>query len=168
MASATPLTSLILEPDSSSWKACSLAVINSWFRSWLTSGAAVETLLLLSGPAQHCSVLWYRLLAALTAIYVFASTSWLSHLAFAAVCWPLVFITCLVEYAAVSSFTRGRLRYLLKQVHFYRDKVAFFDLPSLVIDNEYDGLITVRGLTINILDCSIELHGIEVGKSSFV
>jgi hypothetical protein len=165
MTSVIQMTSLILGLDPSSWMARLLTVVISWVRSWLTSGAAVGTLLLLSGPEQRWSVSRYRLLAAVTATYVFASTSWLSQLAFATVCWPLVFVTCLVDYAVVSSFTRARLRFLLKQVHFYRDKVAFFDLPSLVIDNEYDGLINVRGLTINILDCSIELHGIEIGKS---
>jgi hypothetical protein len=49
-------------------------------------------------------------------------------------------------------------------MHFYRDKVAFFHLPSLVIDTNLDGLVTVRGLTFSILDLSIELHGIEVGE----
>ena len=48
-------------------------------------------------------------------------------------------------------------------MHFYRDKVAFFNLPSLVIDTKLDGLLTIRGLTFSILDLTIELHGIEVG-----
>jgi hypothetical protein len=102
-------------------------------------------------------------MAALTATYVLASTSWLSHLAFATACWPSILAMCLVEYDVVSSFTRGRLRCLLKQVHFYSDKAAFFDLPSLVIDIEYNNCTTVRGITTNILDCSIQLHGIQVG-----
>jgi hypothetical protein len=113
--------------------------------------------------AIHGSVSRSGLMEALTATYVLASTSWLSHLAFATACWPLVLATRLVKYAVVSSFTRARLRCLLKQVHLHSDKVAFFDLPSLAIDNEcYNGCITVRGITINILDCSIQLHGIEV------
>ena len=42
-------------------------------------------------------------------------------------------------------------------------KVAFFYLPSLVIDTDLDGLVTIRGITFSILDLTIELHGIEVG-----
>lgn len=62
------------------------------------------------------------------------------------------------------SFTRGRLRYLLKRVHFYSDKAAFLDLPSMDIDNEYNGCITVRGITINILDFGIQFRGTEASR----
>ena len=141
-----------------------LAVITTWVRGWLTSGCAVESLLLLTGPTEHWTVSRYTLLAGLNAAYFLASTSWLFHLAFAAVCWPLVVVTCIVQYATVSSFTRNRLRSWLKLMHFYRDKVAFFYLPSLVIDTELDGLVTIRGITFSILDMTIELHGIEVGE----
>jgi hypothetical protein len=113
--------------------------------------------------ARHGSVSRSGPMAALNATYVLASTSWLSHLAFATACWPLGLATRLGEYAVVSSLTRARLRCLLKQIHLNRGKVALFDLPSLSIDNEcYNGCITVRGITINISDCSIELHGIGV------
>jgi hypothetical protein len=150
--------------DNNSRMALSLALIASWIRSWLTSGCAVESLLLLAGPAERYSVHRYTLLAALNAAYLVVSTSWLFTLAFAAVCWPLVIVTCIVQFAVVSSFTRRGLRSWLKLMHFYRDKVAFFHLPSLVIDTDLDGLVTVRGLTFSILDLSIELHGIEVGE----
>lgn len=164
MAAATSIISLDLSNTPDTWLAFSLATIASWVRSWLVSGAAIESFLLLWGPEQHWSISRYAFLAGLNVAYLLASTSWLFHLAFATLCWPLVAITCLVQYAAVSSFTRGRLRWLLKLVHFYRDKVAFFDLPSLVIDTDLDGMMTVRGITLNLLDMSIELHGIEVGK----
>lgn len=164
MASATSMINPDIDTSSNTWLTFSLAVIVSWIRSWLISGAALESFLLLTGPEQHWSVSRYSLLAGLNTAYVLASTSWLFHLAFATLCWPLVAITCIVQYAAVSSFTRGRLRWLLKIVHFYRDKVAFFGLPSLVIDKDLDGMMTIRGVTLNMLDVSIELHGIEIGK----
>lgn len=153
--------SLQSPPDT--WAASSLALIASWVHSWLISGCAVETLLLLTGPEDQYSAHRPALLVALNSTYFLASTSWLFHWAFAAVCWPLIVATCIVQYAAVSSFTRGRLRSWLKLAHFYRDKVAFFHLPSLVIDTELDGLVTIRGLTFSVLDLSIQLHGIEVG-----
>jgi hypothetical protein len=150
--------------SSTSWMSFPYALIASWMYGWLTSGCAAESFLLLTGPAEHWSVSRYTLLAALNAAYLLASTSWLFYLAFAAVCWPLVVVTCIVQYATVSSFARNRLRSWLKYMHFYRDKVAFFYLPSLVIDTDLDGLVTIRGITFSILDLTIELHGIEVGK----
>jgi hypothetical protein len=163
---ATTNESSALQPPAiiNTWAAFSLAMIASWVRSYLTSGCAVESVLLVVGPAEHWDVPNYVLLAALNAAYLLASTSWLFHLAFAAVCWPLIGLTCILQYATVSSFTRKRLRSWLKLLHFYRDKVAFFNLPSLIIDTELDGMVTIRGLTLNILDLSIELHGIEVGQ----
>jgi hypothetical protein len=150
-------------PTSSSWTSFAHTLIASWVYGWLASGCAVESFLLLTGPAEHWSVSRYTLLAALNAAYLLASTSWLFYLAFAAVCWPLIVVTCVVQYATVSSFARNRLRSWLKYMHFYRDKVAFFHLPSLVIDTDLDGLVTIRGITFSILDMTIELHGIEVG-----
>jgi hypothetical protein len=150
--------------SNNTWTSFPLALISSWMQGWLSSGCAVESFFLATGPAEHWSVSRYILLAALNAAHLLASTSWLFHLAFAVVCWPLVAVTCIVQYAAVSSFTRHRLRSWLKYVHFYRDKIAFFYLPSLVIDTDLDGLATVRGVTFSILDLTLELHGIEIGR----
>lgn len=152
-----------LQPPPNTWASFWSVLVASSLRRWLFSGCAVETLLLLTGPAEHYSVPRSALLVALNGFYVLASTSWLFHLAFAAVCWPLIGVTLIVQYAAVSSFTRGRLRSWLKLAHFYRDKIAFFHLPSLVIDTDLDGLVTIRGLTFSILDLSIQFHGIELG-----
>ena len=157
--------SFSLQLSRNTWTSILLAWAASSVDRWLISGCAVESLLLLVGPSEHWSVSCYVLLAALNATYFLASTSWLFHLAFATVCWPLVAVTCILQYVVVSTFTRKQLRSRpwLKLVHFYRDKVAFFNVPSLVIDTKLDGLLTIRGLTFSILDLTIELHGIEVG-----
>jgi hypothetical protein len=140
--------------------------ISSWVGSWLISGCAVETLLLSISTTEHFPISNYLLIACLNAAYLLASTSWLFCLLFAAACWPLIGLTCLVQYAAVSSYTRAKLRRTLRNVHFYRDQVAMFYLPSMVIDSGLDGLVTVRGLNISLLDLTIELYGIEVGELS--
>jgi hypothetical protein len=138
--------------------------VSSWVGSWLISGCAVETFLLLTSSTEHF-VSNYLLATCLNAAYLLASTSWLFSLLFAAGCWPLIGLTCLVQYSTVSSYTRAKLRRTLRNVHFYRDQVALFYLPSLVIDSELDGRVTVRGLTISLLDLTFELHGLEVGKA---
>jgi hypothetical protein len=142
-------------------------VISSWVGSWLISGCAVETFLLLTSSTEYF-VSNYLLATCLNAAYLLASTSWLFSLLFAAGCWPLIGLTCLVQYSTVSSYTRARLRRTLKNVHFYRDQIALFYLPSLVIDSGLDGRVTVRGLTISLLDLTFELHGLEVGKSFLI
>ena len=140
-------------------------MISSWVGSWLISGGAIETLLLLTSLTNHFPISNYLLAVILNTLYLFASTSWLFCLLFASACWPFIGLTCLVQYAAISSYTRARLRRTLRNVHFYRDKAALFYLPSMVIDAGLDGLVTVHGLTINLLDLSAEMHGIEVGQS---
>lgn len=38
----------------------------------------------------------------------------------------------------------------------------------MIIDQGLEGMVTVRGLTVNLLDLSLELHGLEVGESSSI
>lgn len=152
-----------LESAPDTWIAFTLSLVFSWLRGWFYAGSGIESLLLLYGPPRHWSFSRYTLLLYLNVAYAIASTSWLFRAVFALSCWPLVLATCLVQYAAVSSFTRGRLRSLLKFVHFYQDRIAFFGLPSLVFDSGINGLMTIRGITFSILDLKLELHGIEIG-----
>lgn len=144
------------------------SLISSWVGSWLFSGCAFETLLLSTSPTEHFPISNYLLIACLNTAYLLASTSWLFCLLFAAACCPLIGLTCLVQYAFVSSYTRAWLRRTLRNVHFYRDQVAMFYLPSMVIDSGLDGLVTIRGINISLLSATIELHGLEVGESSFL
>jgi hypothetical protein len=71
-----------LQPPANTWTAFSLAMIASWVRSYLTSGCAIESALLVVGPEEHFDVPNYVWLAALNAIYLLASTSWLFHWVF--------------------------------------------------------------------------------------
>jgi hypothetical protein len=98
----------------------------------------------------------------LNAIYAVASTSWLLRISYASTCWLLVIATAIAQYAAISSFTRGRLRQLLRQVHFHQDKVAFFDFPVLIIDSEMTGFVAVHGVTVSLLTLSVEFHSIDL------
>jgi len=142
---------------------CALAFISGWVRSWLFSGSAVETLLLLFGPLLQTVVPPWVLVLCLNAIYAVASTSWLLHIVFTALCWPLVVATSIGQYALISSFTRGNLRWLLHQMHFYQDKVAFFSFPVLIIDADITGFVAVEGVTASLLTLSIEFHSIDIG-----
>lgn len=142
---------------------CALAFVSGWVRSWLFSGSAVESLLLLSGPVLQTVVPPWVPALCLNAIYAVASTSWLLHIVFTVLCWPLVVATSIAQYVLISSFTRGRLRWLLHQMHFYQDKVAFFSFPVLIIDADISGFVAVEGVTASLLSLSIEFHSIDIG-----
>lgn len=146
---------------------CALAFVYGWIRSWLFSGSAVETLLLLFGPLLQTVVPPWVLLLCLNAIYAVASTSWLLHIVFAVLCWPLVAATSIAQYVLISSFTRAKLRWLLHQMHFYRDKVAFFSFPVLIIDADISGFVAVQGVTASLLNLSVEFHSIDIGMHAF-
>ena len=139
-----------------------LPIISHWANSWIYSGAAIESLLLVFGPPLQADVPSGGFVLGLNAIYAVASTSWLLHIFFASTCWILVVATSIAQYAAISSFTRGRLRRLLQQVHFHRDKVAFFNFPVLIIDSEINGFVAVHGVTASLLTLSIEFHSIDL------
>jgi hypothetical protein len=142
---------------------CALAFVSGWTRSWLLSGSAVQTLLLLFGPELQTVVPSWVPAICLNAIYAVASTSWLLHICFTAACWPLVVATSITQYVLISSFTRGKLRWLLHQMHFHRDKVAFFSFPVLIIDADISGFVAVHGVTASLLTLSIEFHSIDIG-----
>ena len=96
-------------------------------------------------------------------IYAIASTSWLLYWVFAALCYLSIFLTCLFQYQIVGDFVRKKSRFLLKQLHFIDDKIAFFDIPALEIDTEVDGLMVLRGITFSLSTLSFTVHGVEVG-----
>jgi hypothetical protein len=139
----------------------------SWARRWLFSGAAAESLLLLIGGTSGTRIfpgvhLW-TFLATLNLIYAICSTSWLLYWCFTFGCYPLIAITTLWQSALVADIVRRTLRKVLRELHFTRDKIAFFGLPALEIDVDVNGLMVVRGVTFSLSNLSIVAHGVEVG-----
>lgn len=167
MATTTPnslyrstfsLTSLVLGAGAIG----ALPFFSNWTNNWICSGAAIESLLLFFGPPLQADVPSWVFALGLNAIYAVASTSWLLRISFASTCWLLIIATSIAQYAAISRFTRGRLRRLLHQVHFHQDKVAFFDFPVLIIDSEMSGFVAVHGVTVSLLTLSVEFHSIDL------
>lgn len=141
-----------------------------WPRRWLSSGCAFETLVILYGEGTGTRIfnripLW-TLLASLNLVYAICSTSWLLFSVFTVVTYPCIGCTCLFQFAFVANAARKCLRKVLKQLHFTRDKIALFNLPALEINTDVDGLLVVRGLTIELSSLTIVAHGIELGMSA--
>jgi hypothetical protein len=146
LGSETSVLALILLVLSA-WAIIALALVSDWARNWFLSGSAVETFLLLSGPLLQSDVPPWVLVLCLNAVYAVASTSWLLHIFFRTACWPLVLATSITQYGMVSSFTRARLRWLMRQLHFHQDKIAFFSFPVLIIDTGISGFVAIHGVT---------------------
>ncbi|KAK4575225.1 hypothetical protein LTR86_001077 [Recurvomyces mirabilis] len=151
------------------WTSVAVVLIaaTQWARRWLVSGAAIESLLVLYGYGLGCRIfpdipIW-TLLATFNLAYAVCSTSWLFWTVFTVLCYPIIGITCLLQFKVVSEAARKNLRRVLKELHFTRDKIALFNLPALEIDTDVDGLFVVRGVTISLSTLTLVAHGIELG-----
>lgn len=144
-----------------------LFALYQWPRRWVISGAPLLQFVILQGEAYGYRILpfihLWPLFSTLNLLYAIASTSWLFYWVFAALCYPVLFITCLFQFEIVSNFVRRNLRSLIKQLHFIDDKVGFFDIPALEIDTDVDGLMVLRGVTFSLSTLSFVVHGVEVG-----
>lgn len=137
-------------------------------RRWVLSGCAVESLILLYGSSYNTRILsnipLWTVLTTLNLAYAVCSTSWLLYAIFSVVLYPCILLTCLFQFSLVADSARKALRRVLKELHFTRDKIAFFNLPALEIDTTVDGLFVVRGITIELSSLTIVVHGVELGK----
>ena len=109
-------------------------------------GRCVDPLLLLGASKGYRilpSVQLRIVLATINLGYAVAATSWLLYGIFTALCYPIVFVTCLFQFNFVAHIIRARLRGLPKQLHFVDDKIVLFDIPALEIDVDVDGLMVV-------------------------
>jgi hypothetical protein len=130
----------------------------------------LETLAILYGEGIGTRIisrvpLW-TLLASLNLVYAICSTSWLLLSVFTVVTYPCICVTCLFQFDFVANAARKGLRKVLKELHFTRDKIALFNLPALEINTDVDGLLVVRGLTIELSSLTVVAHGVELGMSA--
>lgn len=154
-------------PEAALLAVAAVALRSTWARTWLTSGAAVLTYVLIAGGVRKRRILpWAPLWLLVVLINLgeaAAATSWLFYWLFVALCWPVIGIASLFAFDAVADTTRRALRNILRAVHFTADSVAFFDLPALLIDQDVDGLMAIRGVTFSFSSLTLVAHGIEVG-----
>lgn len=148
-----------------------LVCSTQWARTWVLSGSAIESLLIIYGAGRGLRIfsdipLW-TVLATLNLLHAISSTSWLLHGVFMALCYPVIGITCLVQFDWIATLARKNLRRVLRSLHFTRDKIAFFNLPALEIDTDVDGLMVIRGMTFCLSTMTIVANGIELGEYTF-
>ena len=144
-----------------------LVALWDWALNWLIAGAPILTYSLLLGESYGYRILpiipLWAFLISLHGTYAIAATSWLLYWFFLAGCYPIILLSCIFQFSAVSNLMRRALRSVLGQLDFIHDKIAVFNLPALEIDTEVDGLMVIRGLTISLSSLTVIAHGVEVG-----
>lgn len=140
----------------------------TWPLRWIISGAPLLTYVVLLGESYEHRILPFvpvwSIFSSLNLVYAIASTSWLLYWVFAAICYPVLIVACLFQFDAAADFARRSLRKtILRDLHFIRDKIAFFDLPALEIDTDVNGLLAIRGVTLSLSTLTLVAHGVEAG-----
>lgn len=132
---------------------------------WSVSGAPLLMCLLIAAGEQRmlASVPLWALVALIHSAYTIVAPSWILRSAFTAACWPTSFVISLYQFPVVSGFVRRHLRKALLRLQFTADMIALFDLPALEIDQDVDGLLVIRGITVSLSSLTITVHGVEVG-----
>jgi hypothetical protein len=145
-----------------------LTLIFSWPLRWIISGAPQLIYALLLGESKGNRILpfvpLWTVFATVNLVYAVCSTSWLLYWVFWASCWPTVIVACLFQFDAPAGLARRTLRKtFLRDLHFIKDQIAFFDLPALEIDTEVKGLFVIRGVTLSLSTLTLVAHGVEAG-----
>ncbi|KAF1998984.1 hypothetical protein P154DRAFT_438053 [Amniculicola lignicola CBS 123094] len=143
-------------------------MVFAWPTGWIVSGAPILIYALLVGKAKGYRVLpfvpLWSIFATVNLAYAICATSWLLYWVFAAVCWPALVLACLFQFDFAGRLLRRSIRKtFLRELHFIRDQVAFFDLPALEIDTDVKGLFVIRGVTLSLSTLTLVVHGVEVG-----
>ncbi|KAK6433388.1 hypothetical protein LTR95_010433 [Oleoguttula sp. CCFEE 5521] len=141
-----------------------LTFYSPWIRHWASSGAAVETAILLY-PLEFSPKRW-TLLACVNLAYLtllILPRSWGLYNLLTAACWSLVLATALVQIiTALLKVLYVAFPSMAKQVHVFGDRLIALDLPVLVLDTGVRGSAYVRGITGNLRELKLVCHGIEI------
>lgn len=143
-----------------------LSLRHAWAARWLLSGAPILSYCILLGRSHGHRILpfipLWTLFSTLHLVYAVFATSWLLYWVFLSLCYPCTILCCLFQFDYAAELARTGLRKLLADLHFFNDKVAFFDLPALEFDTRSKGLMVVRGVTLSLSTLTLVAHGVEV------
>ncbi|EPS44801.1 hypothetical protein H072_1203 [Dactylellina haptotyla CBS 200.50] len=144
-----------------------LTAFPEWSLRWWLSGIPLLCFLILLGahkselpnthPAQRLPYI-----AAILFIHLILSTSWLAYYILAVLTWPFVAILAIANYTVLQGIVRKSMREMGRDMHYFQDKIACFDLPALDIDVRANGMMVIEGATFTLSTLTLEAHGIEV------
>ncbi|KAK6511664.1 hypothetical protein TWF481_000573 [Arthrobotrys musiformis] len=138
-----------------------------WSVRWWVSGVPLLCFLILYGasisglPNTHPTQRLPHVLG-ITLLYLVFSTSWLAHYILATISWPFVVILATANFPFLQAIARRSMRRLGRDMHYFQNKIACFDLPALDIDVRTNGMMVIEGLTFTVSTFTLEAHSIEV------
>ncbi|KAF3931390.1 hypothetical protein ABW19_dt0200815 [Dactylella cylindrospora] len=74
----------------------------------------------------------------------------------------MVIILAVANFTFLQGVARRLVRSMERDMHFFQDKIACFDLPALDIDVHVTGMMVIEGATFTLSTLTIEAHSIEV------
>ncbi|KAK6529464.1 hypothetical protein TWF281_008637 [Arthrobotrys megalospora] len=138
-----------------------------WSIRWWISGTPLLCFLILYGasvselpntyPTQRLPYILGILF-----VYLLLSTSWLAHCVLTTLTWPFVAILATANFTFLQAIVRRSMRRLGRDMHFFQNKIACFDLPALDIDVRANGMMVIEGVTFTLSTLTLEAHSIEV------
>lgn len=138
-----------------------------WASRWWLSGTPFLIFVLLSGKIGALATSPKLLALSIINInigYALCSTSWLFYDLFLISCYPIASVLAILSSRRLQRQCRKLLRLLLRNFHFYEDKLAFFEIPALDIDDgDVPVLLVIRGFTFTLSTMTLVVHGVEVG-----
>ncbi|KAF2741799.1 hypothetical protein M011DRAFT_413823 [Sporormia fimetaria CBS 119925] len=141
-------------------------VKSTWALRWILSGAPILFYCILLGRSHGHRILpivpLWTLFSSLNLVYAVAATSWLLYWVFTALCYPCIVFCCLFQFDHAANLARKYSRTILRDLHFFNDKVAFFNLPALEFDTRTKGMMVIRGATLSLSTLTLVAHGVEV------
>ncbi|KAK6344296.1 hypothetical protein TWF696_007936 [Orbilia brochopaga] len=147
--------------------AYTLFAFPEWSIRWCLSGIPLLCFLILIGaqqsdlldtaPSQRLPHVGVVLL-----VHLVLSTSWLAYYILAILTWPVVAVLAIANSAILQGLFRRSIKRLGRDLHYFQDKFACFDLPALEIDVHITGMMVIEGATFTLSTLTIEAHSIEV------
>ncbi|KAK6335055.1 hypothetical protein TWF718_010497 [Orbilia javanica] len=95
-------------------------------------------------------------------LYIIFSTSWLAHYILILITWPFVALLATANFTFLQTIVRRSIRRLGRDLHYFQNKIACFDIPALDIDVLANGMMVIEGLTFTLSAFTLEAHSIEV------
>ena len=138
-----------------------------WRIQWMVSGTPLLMLCLLLGASNGRRILpfiplWF-LLSAINIVYSVVSPSWVLLVMYSSTIYPTILFAAITQFDLCGWLVRRSLRRVLTQVSFVDDTIALFQVPSLKLDVDVDGLMVVRAVTMQLSRLRVKAFGIEVG-----
>ncbi|KAJ6259670.1 hypothetical protein Dda_5308 [Drechslerella dactyloides] len=147
--------------------AYTLIAFPEWSIRWCLSGIPLLCFLILLGadrsdlpdtaPSQRVPHV-----ATIIFVHLILSTSWLAYYLMAVLTWPLVAVLAVANSVVLQGVFRHSIKRIGRDLHYFQDKIACFDLPALDIDVHVLGMMVIEGATFTLSTLTIEAHSIEV------